>query len=370
MGNSKTNTKKKNNNTKKNKTIKNNSKEPMTKKQFYLTIIIVFFLAVLLIFSTYAWFSTTLNVKIKSFNMIVTKNSGLEISFDAIHFDQAIEISQDILFKDVAQYYPNHKSFWAAVGLVPVSTIGNKSRNSYFFDIYRTDGVKYKEPILKEGAYITTRFYPQTAPRKYSGFIAFDIFFKNDNNESPIPDNLYYDWGTGITFDEDISEQMQGLVNSIRIGIVKVGTLPLDANPTDIQNLKCNNNCTSVIYEPNSTSHTQMSIDTAAKYNLNVIDGQYFPTYANIDDVYLKDVKDTISGSPTLDKRKFALQETITEKDFDKPLFEIPHGITKARMYVWIEGGDIDSIETDSEGTDVVVSINFIKDTFGWEAYE
>ena len=40
------------------------------------------------------------------------------------------------------------------------------------------------------------------------------------------------------------------------------------------------------------------------------------------------------------------------------------------RVYVWIEGQDIDSLETDSEGAEVSISINFIKDTYGYTEYE
>ena len=60
------------------------------KHKFYLSIVVIFFLGILLIFSTYAWFSTSLNVRIKTFNMIVTKNSGLSISFDAINYDSEL----------------------------------------------------------------------------------------------------------------------------------------------------------------------------------------------------------------------------------------------------------------------------------------
>ena len=65
----------------------------------------------------------------------------------------------------------------------------------------------------------------------------------------------------------------------------------------------------------------------------------------------------------------FALQETIVEKDFEKPIFTIPNGIIKCRVYIWLEGQDIDSLESDSEGTNVDISINFIKDTYGWDAF-
>lgn len=44
--------------------------------------------------------------------------------------------------------------------------------------------------------------------------------------------------------------------------------------------------------------------------------------------------------------------------------------MTKVRVYLWIEGQDIDSLETDSSGSDISVSINLIKDTKGYSDIE
>lgn len=360
--------------TKSNKTTKSKDSVkdkiiPKNKSKLFLMLLMILFLAVLLIISTYAWFSTSLNVKVKTFNMIVTKDSGLTISFDGVNFDSSIAISRDILFEQLTPVYKNHKSQWASNGFVPVSTIGNKSRNSQFFDVYRTGGIKYRNPLLREGAYFYTNYFNQDKPKKFANFIAFDLFFRNDNNESPVADKLYFDYGTGVKMSDTTDELMMGLVYSMRMGIVKIGSVPMNASVDDIQNIKCNNNCDAVIYEPFSTMHTQMSIDAAKEYGINLKNGQPYPTYATIDSFGPLNLENAVSGSTLLDKRYFKYQNTITEADFDKPLFEIPHGITKARFYIWVEGQDIDSLETDSTGTNVDISINFVKDTYGWDEF-
>jgi len=335
-------------------------------KRIMLSIIILF-LGILFIVSSYAWFSTALNVKIKEFNMVVSKNGGLTISFDAINFDSSVELSRDILIFEVAETYPNHLNQWALNGLIPISSNGISNPNSYFFDIFETSGVKYKNR-RKENGFIYADKVVDTKPRSYNSYIAFDVFFKNVTG-SPVPDNLYFDEETSITMVSDENEEMRGLTNSLRIGIVKVGTLPLDANPTDIQNLQCQGKCEAIIFEPNSTSHSELSRERAKKYNLNLLDGKRFPTYAMIKEGGPIYVKDNISGSPTLDLNYFALQNTIHEEDFVRPIFDIPDGITKARIYLWVEGQDIDSLETDSEGAELFVDINFIKDTVGYDTF-
>ena len=371
-------------NNKKKTTNKNNSKKTVKtsnkkindkilkeqkseKKKFFLMFMVIFFLGVLLIFSAYAWFSTALNVRIKTFNVIVTRNSGISISFDAITFSSSIEISEDTLINNLGNTYPNHLSQWSAGGLTPVSSPGIPHANTYFFDIFSSSGVKYKNR-KKEVGYLTTGLAKETTPRTFSNFIAFDIFIKNETG-SPVDDNLYLEYGTEIVMESDSGEEMEGLVNSTRIGIAKVGTADLKTNPTIIQNLQCNNQCSSIIYEPNNTLHTELSIERSEKYGINLVDGEPFPTYSYIRAGGPFKVPDTISGSANLDPRYFRLQQTITDEDFVRPIFSLPNGITKFRIYVWIEGQDIDSLETDSDGAEIAISINFIKDTQGYNAF-
>lgn len=338
------------------------------KHRIFLSILIIFFLGILLIFSAYAWFSTSLNVKIKTFNMIVSRNSGLSISFDAINYDKSIEISEDILINKLVETYPNNLSQWARNGLIPVSSPGIINSNNYFFDIYKSGGVRYKNRN-RDKAYITTIAAPETERSPVNNFIAFDLFLKNETG-SPISDNLFLEQGTEFMMVSDHDEEMVGLVNSVRIGFVKVGSVPHNTPVNTIQNLQCNNNCQSIIYEPNSMNHSEMSIERAKKFGINLKPGKEFPTYA-----YKKaggpfELIDTVSGSVGLDYNYFKLQETMTTNAFDEPLFTIPNGITKIRVYVWIEGQDIDSLETDSEGAEVSISINFMKDTAGYTEYE
>ena len=363
---------------KKTNTKKKTSKKRIVKKkevsifnkiftQRNVSILVIFMIGVLLIFSSYAWFSTSLNVKIKEFNMIVSRNSGLSISFDGINFDTAIEISRDSLINDLTKTYPNHVNQWSATGLTPVSSNGIGNSNSYFFDIYASSGVRYRNKQKTHG-FINTSKVLDSKPRSFNNYIAFDIFFKNETG-SPVADNLYFDEGTTAYMTSDSGDEMQGLVNSLRIGIVKVGTVPIGSDASTIQNIQCNNNCKSIIFEPNSTAHTMLSRERAAKYDLDLKDGEEFPTYAMIKAGGPIYVEDNISGSPKIDYNYFALQHTIKESDFDTPLFTVPDGITKARVYLWIEGQDIDSLETDSTGADIYVDINFIKDTSGYQEF-
>ena len=50
-------------------------------------------------------------------------------------------------------------------------------------------------------------------------------------------------------------------------------------------------------------------------------------------------------------------------------IFSLSKGISKVRIYMWIEGQDVDSLETVSSGLNLAVVINFFKDIAGYEYY-
>ena len=333
-----------------------------------LTMVIILLFGTLLIFSTYAWFSTNLNVKIKTFNMVVSRSSDLTLSLDGVNFDRSIEISKDVVYENLGKLYPNYNTQWPSNGLIPVSSIGITNPNSYQFDIYQSAGVLYNKYSKNKKGFLYTIKAAENEPREYNYYLAFDVFIKNQTG-SPVPDNLYLDPSTSISIVDEVSEEMQGLINSFRIGLVKVGSVGINSSVNEIQNISCNNNCRSLIYEPNRIKHSQLSIERAKKYGINLVDGEEFPTYA-----YKKEggpiyVENSISGSQNLDLEYFLLQETFSEDNLNQPLFTIPDGITKVRIYLWIEGQDIDSLETYSEGTEIEINLDFSKDVAGYNAF-
>ena len=358
------NVKKTNKKVEEKKTIDLNS---ITKNNLKMMFVVILSFGTLFIFASYAWFSTNLNVKVNTFQMSVTKNSGLSISLDGINFDTYVEVSKDILINQLKNTYPNNESQWSSDGLTPVSTNGISNPNSDKFEIFASSGVRYKNMDQKNG-YIRIASTKEEGRSSHNNYIAFDLFFKNSTG-SPVSDNLYLESGTEISLVDEADEEMIGLFNSIRLGFLKIGSVPLSADVNSIQNMGCNNACTSTIYEPNHTSHVGLSIERAKKNGVDLVDGEYFPTYGVIKGGGPIFVADTVSGSPNLDYNYFKLQQTIKDEDLQTPLFALPSGITKMRLYLWVEGQDIDSLETDSSGTKIDVSINFIKDTAGYEEY-
>lgn len=348
-------------------------KLPKFTKRSKLLIVVVFFLFVALVFATYAWFSASLNVKVKFFDVKVSTDTGLFISLDGVNFSDSIEISKDSIIRDLNSLYPNHTNQWAATGLWSVSSNGIPDSNSDKFAVYNGDMGKYTDKARRGQRYVITNLISEEKSSEWSQFVAFDIFLKNVSG-SPKKDNLYFGNGTYITFDdtadEETIEKMEDILNTMRLGIVKIGETDLKASVNTIQNLSCNGNCSAVIYEPNSTTHNEESIEAAATFGIELVNNTYVPTYGVIaEGTYLDHKSGFINSGVDLDTEHFALQNTIFESDFSNPIFQIPNGITKLRVYVWIEGQDIDALEVHSEGAPIALNLDLEKDLAGYEGY-
>ena len=346
-------------------------KLPKFTRRAKLVFLVTFFVGVLFTVATYAWFSASLNVKVKFFDVKVSTETGLFISLDGINFSDSVDISHDTIITDLKRLYPNHTNQWANSGLWSVSSNGIPDSNSDKFAMYNGNMRKYTDKARKGIRFVNTTLISEDESSDWNQYVAFDIFLKNVSG-SPKKDNLYIGRTTYIDFDDtaddETREKMQDIFNTMRMGIVKIGETGLKSDINTIQNLKCNGQCTAVIYEPNSTKHNQESIEAAQALGISLADNTYVPTYGVIaEGSYLDHKSGFINSGVSLDTEHFAFQQTIFESDFSKPIFEIPNGITKCRVYVWIEGQDVDALEVHSEGAPVALNLDLEKDLAGYE---
>ena len=323
--------------------------------------LLIFLTGATLIYSTYAWFSSSLDVNISDFRMTTNSETGLTISLDGINWGSNVEISKDTIINDLKTTYPGNTNQWSKE-LGTVSTTGIRDRNSDKFSIYiNKDTINKKKKDPNNLMFSPIALLEQEQNDK-AEFIAFDIFLKNVTG-SPKSDNLYLDEGTKF---EIKSEKDNTVINSMRIGMVFMDSISKKSSEAQIQRIDCNNNCTQIIYEPNSTSHSQTTIDLAKEHNILLNDGQYYPTYGVYNGDNKINIWSGIYGSDhELNTEVFKRQETIT--DFSKPIAKLPDGIMKVRVYIWIEGQDIDIAELVSDGYELTCSINFRKDMAGYE---
>ena len=258
------------------------------------------------------------------------------------------------------------------------------------------------------------------------GYIAFDLFVRNFSGQAYYSeDNILNEEAIYLTTDSEVTVgssgvQNAGIENSVRVAFAQIGRV--NGRTTDVSTItgiKClpgegspvTGICrTAQIWEPNDTAHvaaaisyydtscrprttpsenasTPTDITQASAYNLSghctaVVDGTAKATYAIGKVIGVNDKVDVYDGTQyngyavttrseyTGSQPLYAYDYfTDTEKDLtgmDRPAFITlaPNSITKIRVYVWIEGQDIDNYDFASIGKQITVAFGFTKERF------
>lgn len=341
---------------KKNKT----SKKLNRKLKLWSMIIIIFATAFIFIYSSYAWFRATLRVEIHEFNITSAKDNDLEISLDGENWSDNVTINKKTIITDLKKIYPNHTNKWPGEGLWTVSSNGLSNIYSNYFTLYHnTKGLYHSGGVINNELTIDPIALDDTYPDDKAYYVAFDLFVRN-GTPSPYGDYLYIE-DTSYIESEDVLNKHNENIDSMRIGFSITPMIDRESPLNSIQNIGCNPGCSSVIYEPNSTSHVPESIHNASLHGIKLNDGQYYPTYALIRGG--KDIKiwaGAQGSGKQIDATHFALQETV--KDETTPITILHKGVLKMRVYVWIEAQDIDTIERINEEGSAKIAINFRKE--------
>lgn len=327
--------------------------------KYYFILFLMLITGVVLVYASYAWFSSTLNVQIYGFNVRTKHDDDLSISLNGQDWSHDVNISSSSIITDLTRTYPNHTNRWSDL-MNTVSSVGMTNNSGTFSVFYN------KKPINRNtkntnNNFIHPKLADETAPDPNSEYFAFDIFILN-NTTSPYNDNLYIRNEKELLVPE--TEDDEFILNSIRFGMLYIGTVKKTASLNEIQNINCQNGgCKQFIYEPNTT-HTTGTIDFLKTKQISIDKDTIVPTYG----VYTEGEKINLwsgvhNSKIPFNDRIFAFQNTITS--LDQPIFELPSGISKFRIYLWVEGEDVDIIQYISPGYRLKFGINFEKDFAG-----
>ena len=221
-------------------------------------------------------------------------------------------------------------------------------------------------------------------------------------------------------------EEKAGIENSVRVAFAQIGRVKADTESVDnITKITCADvpaaadqvQVTGIcrdaqIWEPNDTKHVQNAINwydkscllrkastdgddvndpdsyTAGSHCTTVEDGTAYPTYAISNNIEIADNVNIYDGAAyntytktTTDYETYIAGErstynlvefpyfTDTMKNVagkDRPQFMTlaPNSITKVRVYIWIEGQDIDNYDFASLGKKITVNFGFTKERY------
>ena len=323
--------------------MKKQSKRKTT--SFKSSILLLLLMAVLLISSTYAWFTANETVTVSSIQVNVQASNGLQISTDGTTWKALI--SNADLTTNIATTYAGNTNQVPAE-LAPVSTAGGVTDGKldmYYGTVSTNAG----------GDYILTSTQ-QTDTKGTTGYyIVFDLFLRVETDTpiylTPTSQVKYLDGATDV-----------GLQNAARIAFIKEGVGAASDSAATLQAL--NEGTTADIWEPNYDTHTGAGVQNAKNtYNITTTEtgGSVLP-YNGIQAEFSASDNVLIRQLTTPDVGKFgAVTPTYTTKngfDANVAFTTLAKGVTKYRVYMWIEGQDVDC-ENGASGTDIQFNLQF-----------
>ena len=326
---------------------KENKKE--NKKKLSSLILLLFVSVIFLGTASYAWFTSNKSVKVDTLDVHVETQSGLQISTDATKWKTVVNST------DITTGYSGAVNQLPA-NLEPVSTGKIVDTTTGYLNMYH--GVVESN----ETDFILTSGKSTETNGTNGMFIAFDLFFKVEK-ETP----LYLTTSSSVVAKEGSSDQ--GLKNASRVAFLNEGTSDISVAPETIQQLKGATDGTTYIWEPNYDTHTDAAVANARDtYGIttSTTGGNQLPYDGIISDITSGDnvLLSNAKASSFAEKFKAVTPDYKTNAAFGGsqqeyvPIFTLNKGISKVRVYMWVEGQDVDC-ENNASGTDISFNLHF-----------
>lgn len=311
------------------------------KKQKKLSslILLLLLLVVLLGTSTYAWFTSNKNVSVEGIDVKVTTSSGLLISADATNWKTTLN-NDDL----TSVTWDGKKNQLPA--MITNTTTGKTMDTTETGALDMYDGeVTSDGGVLK----LTTTKAAAEAHGTSGNYVAFDVFFKTET-----AGQIYLTTSANVT--KAATSEEKGLKNASRIAFVKEGNKPADAAVNEIYALNGATANDVVVWEPNYDEHTSYGVTQASTvYGINTLKAgtgnakvEYKGVKAPVEKKVLTYTDDNYVKVDTIG--------TIATPAGYTAIFSLATGITKMRIYFWVEGQDVDC-ENNASGTGISLNI-------------
>lgn len=327
---------------------KRNSKKRKKSKKIFIAILMILFTGVILTASTYAWFTANKTVTVSEIDVNVTTSEGLQISTDAATWKTVIS-NDDITG---VTYTGNTNQLPKETATIkPTSTIGEIDGTTGFMKMF----VGTVESNAAGNYILTATQSTETKSTNSGDFVVFDLFFQTNAAAT-----VYLTSSSSVV----ASKTATGIQNAARVAFVEQGNLAAGADATAIRALKNDGTVSPIIWEPNNDVHTAAAVKHAADVY------QISTQQAGAPKLAYKGVKKDIS-----DTANIALNSTEADYFADvtpnisttvagipttkyERLFDLKAGVTKVRIYMWVEGQDVDC-EDNASGGAVAYNLQF-----------
>jgi len=368
------------------------------------------FTTILLGVSTYAWFIGMRTVNVSSFDVEIAATDSLSLSLDGKTWSDTISISSSTFSPED---YASNTNSWGGRGLIPMSSVGDIDSDSSRLMLYEKASLTATPGGYRLMASRVDNYNEGQAEK--DGYVAFDLFVRNYSGSQYLDVyNILDEEAIYLTNNSEVTVASTGVANtgienSVRVAFAQIGrVVGTSTDVAKIQGIACQMDesgkqkvvdgvtgiCrTATIWEPNNTSHVKDAIswyetscqkrtgeDLTSKDSFagtcgQVIDGVSYPTYAISKEITSANKVDIYDGAAY---NGYANSSAYL-KDFDyftdteklktgteRPTFMTlePNSITKIRVYIYIEGQDIDNYDFASIGKKISVKFGFTKERF------
>lgn len=272
---------------------------------------------------TYAWFTTGNTATVGTLDVNVQTANGIQVSLDASSWRSAISGDDIIDAIANANAYGNRVIQFPEGEIAPVSSAGNvvNGKLEMFYGEYNKDGTLRSEAEVEQN-------------RSTDGnFIAFDLFFKSSMDQTmtmKLGDTQSYVKCIDVNNGQALNV---GTEKAVRVAFIPMGAAatPASARALNVATGKAD------IWEPNSQGRADGVEADGGKLAYN----GFKTGFAGVAESALSENE----------------VEAVTTFDGEYDI-ALKTGINKVRVYIWLEGQDVDCINNISFG-DFSVNLAF-----------
>ena len=321
------------------KDLRKQNRRKRKKYRLLILLLLLFGTGIMLATSTYAWFTANKTVSIGTLQVQIEAKNGIQISADGTNWKSIVQKTD---LTSASTTYGAAKNQLPDV-LEAVSTGGVVNTDGQLPMYYGNIGTN------AEGNYILTATKETDANGTSGKYIAFDLFFKVDKQT-----DIWITPTSGVKT-TDVTDT--GIKNASRIAFVVLGNTTAGDTVANIQALNKGTASSTYIWEPNYNIHTPAGIANARDVygKVDVTADHAILPYSGVISV-INDSDNILLGNATQAKDATKFKDvTITYKtkaNFTHyiPAFKLSNGITKVRIYMWVEGQDVDCENNASNG--------------------
>lgn len=330
---------------------KREEKKKDRKRRLLLLIFLLVFTVAMCGVSTYAWFTSNRAVTVDPIELEVTTVNGLQISANAIEWKAKItkqELIDATGYDGAVNQFPD--------SLSAVSTAGNVTNGKldmFLGNVTANEATgQYELTTTKQ---TETHCNGDEGATACSGkhFVAFDIFLKADSAFDIV---LTAKSGVRTTGEAD-----RGIQNTARVAFLVQGNIASTATSGQMQALNNATRATTKIWEPNYDMHTAEGIAAAKEYyGITTTSPGSILAYRGVQKEITTGVPLNETGNTSNTSFAPVTIDIATAADFEDPVqfISLEKGVTKIRVYWWVEGQDVDA-ENNATGTDMKLDLQF-----------